>query len=218
MISHAMEDYLKTIYELSSRRDRVSTSAVAERLECTPASVTNMLQKLSSLQLVEYTPYHGVSLTPAGRKIALEVLRHHRLIELYLAEVLGYSWDQVHAEADELEHVISEEFESRIDAVLGHPRTDPHGAPIPTKEGHVPDEPHLTLWEASAGSQAVIKRVNDKNPEILRYLASIGIYPGVHLQVVAKAPFNGPVKVSFDDVEHSLSEELSRQIFVAQSR
>ena len=146
VISQAMEDYLKAIYELSRGEERVSTSRVAERLECTPASVTNMLQKLSSLNLVEYARYRGVKLTSAGTKVALEVLRHHRLIELYLSEVLGYSWDKVHAEADRLEHVISEEFEDRIDEALGFPAKDPHGDPIPTKD-------YYRLYAAFAGTQ-----------------------------------------------------------------
>ena len=152
-ISHAMEDYLKAIYELSSQApsSRVSTSQLAEHMSCTPASVTNMLQKLSSLLLVRYVPYRGVTLTEAGERIALEVLRHHRLIELYLAEILGYSWDQVHDEADQLEHVISEEFEDRIDAALGYPARDPHGAPIPTKDGQIPGSSEISLWEAANG-------------------------------------------------------------------
>ena len=137
MISRAMEDYLKVIYQFTSDKDKVSTSNLAQQMDCSPASVTNMLQKLAELKLVEYEPYQGVTLTPAGSKVALEILRHHRLIELYLADVLGYSWDKVHAEAEQLEHVISEEFEEKIDRALGHPTIDPHGDPIPTKEGKI---------------------------------------------------------------------------------
>ena len=131
VISHAMEDYLKTIYELSRIEERVTTSRIAERLECTPASVTNMLQKLSSLNLLEYARYRGVRLTSAGKKVALEVLRHHRLIELYLSEVLGYSWDRVHDEAERLEH--AHDLADEVDRTLGHPRLDPHGEVIPQK-------------------------------------------------------------------------------------
>lgn len=210
-----MEDYLKAIYQLGRFSEKVSTSALAAEMNCSPASVTNMLQKLSELKLVVYTPYRGVTLTPAGNKIALEVIRHHRLIELYLAEVLGYSWDKVHAEAERLEHVISEEFEDRIDAALGYPTQDPHGDPIPTKDGEVPSEVFETLWEIPSGETVQVRRVSDRNPEVLRYLASIGIRPEVRLVVKERAPFNGPVHVEMGSDEHSLSEELARQIYVS---
>lgn len=213
-ISRAMEDYLKAIYQLSVQSERVSTSQLAERMKCTPASVTNMLQKLSALKVVEYAPYQGVSLTSTGRKIALEVIRHHRLLELYLSEVLGYSWDQVHAEAEELEHFISEEFEARIDEALGFPDRDPHGDPIPTKEGEIASERSLPLWEAKSGQGVIVRRVSDNNPEMLRYLASIGIYPDVQVKIVEKAPFNGPIHIQLESGQHSLGEELARQIFV----
>jgi DtxR family Mn-dependent transcriptional regulator len=173
-----------------------------------------MLQKLASLNLVEYARYRGVELTTAGRKIALEVLRHHRLIELYLAEELGYSWDKVHAEADKLEHVISEEFEDRIDEVLGYPDKDPHGDPIPTKDGQVPDEVLFSLWEAPEGDTFVIQRVSDRDSEVLRYLAAQGILPQLSLRTLGKAPFNGPLRIEIDGKEHILSEELARQIYV----
>jgi DtxR family transcriptional regulator, Mn-dependent transcriptional regulator len=214
VISHAMEDYLKAIYELSAGSDRVTTSKLAERMACTPASVTNMLQKLSSLRLVEYAPYRGVTLTATGTKIALEVVRHHRLIELYLAEVLGYSWDRVHDEADLLEHVISEEFEDKIDRALGYPTKDPHGAPIPTKDGTIETGTHITLWEAVEGQRVSIEQVDDRSSDVLRYLAGIGILPEVRLVVLRRVPFNGPIHVSVDDREHWLGEELARQILV----
>lgn len=214
MISRAMEDYLKTIYQLDGPSGRVSTSQLAQQMNCSAASVTNMLQRLSDIKLVRYTPYQGVTLTEAGTKVALEVLRHHRLIETYLSEVLGYSWDRVHDEAEELEHVISEEFEERIDRALGYPTRDPHGHPIPSKEGHLPTEELDNLWEVSTGSQVRVCLVSDRDPEVLRYLASIGIYPRVKLSVVRRAPFNGPVHVQVNQSEHSLSEELARQIYV----
>ncbi|MGH9339973.1 MAG: metal-dependent transcriptional regulator [Acidobacteriota bacterium] len=214
MISRAMEDYLKAIYELSTEGERVSTSKLAQRMACSAASATNMVQKLSALKLVEYTPYQGVLLTAAGSKIALETLRHHRLIELYLLEVLGYSWDEVHAEADELEHVISEEFEDRIDRALGYPTRDPHGHPIPTRDGQIAAENASSLWDSSEGQQVVVQRVSDRDPEALRYLASLGIYPEVKLGIIGKAPFNGPVQIEIGNSEHSLSEELARQIYV----
>ncbi len=214
IISRAMEDYLKAIYQLAGESDKVATSRLAQRMACSAASVTNMVQKLSELKLVEYQPYQGVRLTEAGRKVALEVLRHHRLLELYLAEVLGYSWDKVHEEAEELEHVISEEFEDRIDEALGFPTRDPHGHPIPSKDGRVPRESSTCLWEISLGKSVLVNRVSDQDPSALRYLASIGIYPQVELEVVEKAPFNGPISIRVAEAEHSLSEELARQIYV----
>ena len=214
-ISRAMEDYLKTIYQQVSHDGRISTSKLAEAMACSPASVTNMLQKLSDLTLVEYTPYQGVSMTPAGARIALEIIRHHRLIELYLSEILGYTWDKVHAEADRLEHVISEEFEEKIDEALGRPRKDPHGHPIPTKDGRIDVERASTLWEVTEGQTVLVQRVSDRDPEVLRYLASIGIYPEVTLEVVKRSPFNGPLYVQVNGREHGLSEELAQQIHVA---
>ena len=214
MISRAMEDYLKSIYQLTTPAEKVSTSRLAEAMKCSAASVTNMLQKLSELKLVEYMPYQGVTLTPAGRKIALEVLRHHRLIESYLLEVLGYSWDQVHAEADRLEHVISEEFEEKIDEALGYPTRDPHGDPIPTKDGEIDRKYSFPLLEISVGQSVKVQRVSDRDPEVLRYLASMGIYPEVTLRVLKKHPFSGPLHVEVDSTEHTLSEELAQQIYV----
>ena len=214
MISRAMEDYLKAIYQSASEDERVSTTRLADKMSCSPASVTNMLQKLSELKLVLYEPYQGVVLTRAGEKVALEIVRHHRLIELYLADVLGYSWDKVHDEAEKLEHVISEEFEEKIDEALGHPTTDPHGDPIPTKDGRVERERFHSLWEISGVENVKVRRVSDSDPEVLRYLAEIGIFPEVNISVLKKAPFNGPIHIEVNDNEHSLSEELARQIFV----
>ena len=214
MISRAMEDYLKAIYQSASEDERVSTTRLADKMSCSPASVTNMLQKLSELKLVLYEPYRGVVLTRAGEKVALEIVRHHRLIELYLADVLGYSWDKVHDEAEKLEHVISEEFEEKIDEALGHPTTDPHGDPIPTKDGRVERERFHSLWEISGVENVKVRRVSDSDPEVLRYLAEIGIFPEVNISVLKKAPFNGPIHIEVNDNEHSLSEELARQIFV----
>ncbi len=214
MISRAMEDYLKTIYQAADNEEKVSTSNLAQQMNCSPASVTNMLQKLSQLKLVEYEPYQGVTLTSAGDKIALETLRHHRLIELYLAEVLGYSWDKVHEEAEQLEHVISEEFEERIDQALGHPTIDPHGDPIPTKAGEIEVLPFQSLWETPSGNKVQVCRVSDRDPKVLRYLATIGISPEVEINVLKKGPFNGPLHVEINEKEHSLSKDLADQIFV----
>ena len=214
MISHAMEDYLKAIYLLGQDGKKVSTSRLAENLECSAASVTNMLQKLASLKVVEYQPYQGVDLTRAGTRVALEVIRHHRLIELYLKEVLGYSWDKVHAEAEELEHVISEELEERIDKALGHPTRDPHGHPIPGKDGTMTDERLPSLWEVQELTDVIVAWVDDRDASVLRYLDSLGIHPEVEIHVLEKAPFNGPLLIELGTGKHSLSEELARQILV----
>ena len=213
-ISQAMEDYLKAIYELSDSDTTVSTSRIAKFMKRTPASVTNMLQKLSSFKLVDYAPYHGVKLNTAGRKVALEVIRHHRLLELYLSEFLGYSWDRVHEEADQLEHVISEEFEARIDKILGYPKIDPHGAPIPSPDGQIPRRDLSCLWNIKTGERVIIRSVSDRNPEVLRYLAGLEIYPDLEVQIMGRDPFNGPIHLEFDKKEHSLSEQLARQIWV----
>lgn len=215
VISRAMEDYLKTIYELAAGGSPVTTSRIAAAISCKPASVTNMVQRLSDLKLLEYQRYKGVRLTSAGTRIALEIIRHHRLLELYLSEVLGYTWDKVHEEADLLEHVISEEFEEKIDQVLGYPRKDPHGDPIPTKKGEIDPERLGKLWDMVAGQETRVRRVSDKDPNVLRHLASIGIFPDVKLDLVRRDPFNGPVYVRVNGVEHGLSEELARQIFVS---
>ncbi len=214
MISRTVEDYLKTIYQLTTSSDRVSTSRLASTMDCSAASVTSMLQKLSELKLVQYTPYRGVVLTRAGSKIALEIIRHHRLIELYLSEVLGFSWDRVHDEAERLEHVISEEFEEKIDQVLGYPTKDPHGDPIPTRDGEINAEVSRPLWEIPIGKSVKVHRVSDRNSEVLRYLASVGIYPNVTVSIKKRSPFNGPIQIEMGDKEQSLSKELARQIYV----
>jgi DtxR family Mn-dependent transcriptional regulator len=167
-LTHVIEDYLKTIYDLSATSGRATTNQIAERLGVTAASVTNMLQKLAATQppLVEYRKHRGVVLTPDGEKVALEILRHHRLIEMFLHQALGFSWDEVHAEADRLEHVISEELEERIAVSLGDPPHDPHGDPIPTRDLRLPSPTTLTLAQLRPPQQATIQRVRDANPEL----------------------------------------------------
>jgi DtxR family Mn-dependent transcriptional regulator len=226
MISHSIEDYLKAIYELAEETGRASTSALAERLDVKPASVTGMLQKLADPSqaaveqrpvLVNYERHHGASLTPAGIKIALEVIRHHRLIELYLAEALGYDWDQVHGEAEKLEHVISEEFEDRISAFLGDPKRDPHGDPIPTKEGTVAATCRTTLTDMDAGQHGRVARVRDDDPALLRYLGELGIVPDAAVTVDKRAPFDGPLHVRVGagtEAAHALGREVTDRVFV----
>lgn len=214
MSTQAIEDYLKTIYKLAASKKKVSTSAIAKRLGVAQASVTGMLKKLSDMKLIEYSPYKDIKLTEAGKKIALETIRHHRLLELYLKEAMGYSWDRVHEEAEHLEHHISEEFEEKMDEFLGRPTVDPHGAPIPTKDGKIREENYKVLSEVEPGTRAVIRRVSDDDPEKLRYLGKLNLYPNTEIDVITREPFNGPVQIQVGEQRHYLSKELSDSIFV----
>ena len=214
-LSQPMQDYLKTIYLLHEHAGKgVSTNAIAAALSVTAASVTGMVKKLTEMKLVRHTPYQAVELTKAGEKIALEVVRHHRLLELFLTEALGYSWDEVHAEADELEHVISEEFEDRIAARLGHPAVDPHGDPIPTKEGIIATVRQQSLVDLEPGQSARIIRVTDGNPEMLRYAAGLGLRPPACVTLIKSEPFGGSLWIKVCNVEHAIGRELAAQIFV----
>ena len=218
MRTEAVEDYLKTIYLLETERGEVTTVALAGRMEVSAPSATGMLKKLAELKLVKHEPYYGVVLTAAGRKIALEIIRHHRLLELYLAEALGYSWDKVHAEAEKLEHHISEEFEDKIAALLGNPDTDPHGDPIPAKDGTLPQQTTARLTDANAGDLVVVSRVAAQDASQLNYLGSLGIRPDASVTVVAKAPFDGPVHLRIGSAEHHVGLNLARQIFIKRSK
>jgi DtxR family Mn-dependent transcriptional regulator len=220
MITHAVEDYLKAIYELEEDFERVGTSALAAALNVTPASVTGMLQRLSEARprLVEYERHRGAALTLTGRRLALQVIRHHRLIELYLAEALGYGWDQVDAEAEKLEHVISEEFEERIAAFLGNPLRDPHGDPIPGKDGSVEPLSRQNLSQVDAGQSVRVARVRDGDPALLRYLGELGIVPDATVTVAERSPFDGPVHVRVGEAAgtptHALGRGVTDQVFV----
>ena len=215
MITHAMEDYLKTVYLLQEGQEKVSTSAIAQQMEVSAASVTGMIRKLATMGLLNYTSYQGVELTEGGQKIAQEIIRHHRLLELYLVEIMGFTWDKVHDEADKLEHVISEEFEERMSEALGHPTTDPHGHAIPAKDGAIQEVAYETLTEVDAGSSATVQHVNDNDPEMLRYLDQLGILPGTLVHVVAKEPFNGPLRLRIDQTEHFVGLEVAGNVFVS---
>jgi DtxR family transcriptional regulator, Mn-dependent transcriptional regulator len=212
--SPAIEDYLKAIYVLHQEHGQVTTSLLAERLGFAPPSVTGMLQKLAKLDLVSYTPYYGVALTDRGQRIALEVLRHHRLLEMFLVKELGYSWEEVHAEAEVLEHVISEQLEARIAAHLGHPTADPHGDPIPSADGTLPACPYLPLAHLSVGAAGQIARVTDQRPDHLRYLADLGLVPGAVVTVQARAPFDGPLTLGTGEAVHHLDIRMARAILV----
>jgi len=214
VLSAAVQDYIKAIYKLQQSEGKATTSALAERLSVASASVTNMVKKLAEMKLVRHTPYREAVLTPAGEKIALEIIRHHRLIELYLAEVMGYSWDRVHEEAEKLEHVISEEFEEKIDQVLGRPTTDPHGDPIPSKDGKVSACDHARLADLAPGTNAVVRRVDDFDPERLRYLSERGLVLNARVQVIHKEPFNGPLLVRVGKARHHLGLDVARGVFV----
>jgi DtxR family transcriptional regulator, Mn-dependent transcriptional regulator len=212
--SRQVEDYLKTIYLLQQRRGSASTNAIAEALRLKPASVTGMTKKLAEMKLVRHAPYQDVELTKAGEKAALEVVRHHRLLELFLIETLGYTWDEVHVEADRLEHVISEDFEERIAARLGNPTVDPHGDPIPARNGHVDTVEQLRLIDLPCGHSAHITRVSDANSEILRYAAGLGLKPQTRITLIEAEPFGGSLRVKVGRVEHTIGRELAAQVFV----
>lgn len=210
-ISASVQDYAKAVYALEVRKgSAVSTNELAERLGVTPGSVSAMVRKLSEVGLVEHEPYRGVRLTAQGRRVALEVLRHHRLLELFLAEELGMPWDRVHAEAEVLEHVLSEELEQLIAARLGDPTVDPHGDPIPTVEFGIEERQTDSLDELAPGVGGRFVRVSDSDPEMLRYLAEHGIALGDRLEVVDRQPFGGPVFVRFGEREHPIGGALAR--------
>jgi DtxR family transcriptional regulator, Mn-dependent transcriptional regulator len=214
-ISSAVEDYAKAIYALEALGPAtVTTTAIAERMGVTAASASGMVRKLCELDLVSHEPYKGVQLSPKGARVALEVIRHHRLLELYLAEDLGVPWDRVHDEAEVLEHVLSEELEELIAAKLGNPTHDPHGDPIPTRDGLMPDEPTVSLQALGAGDCGRFVRISDSDPEMLRYLAARGIAPGDDFEVIEKQPFDGPVFASFAGEVHVLGGSLARAMRV----
>ena len=205
-LTDSVEDYLKAIYDLTVESGRATTNQLAERQGVAPASVTGMVKKLASAEppLLEYHKHHGVQLTPEGEKIALEVIRHHRLLELFLQETLGYTWDQVHAEADRLEHVISEDFEERIAQSLGNPLHDPHGEPIPTRELSLPSNSQIRLSQLRPEQQATIERVETSNGDLLRHLSAVGVVPQANVTVVDYSPLDQnlylKVNANFDPV------------------
>lgn len=214
-----IEDYLKTIFEISKPSQRVSTNEIADALGVSAASVTGMLKKLSENNppLVAYQKHHGAVLTSAGEQVALEILRHHRLLEMYLVEKLGYDWDQVHQEADRLEHVISEDFEARIDQALGYPSHDPHGDPIPDLNLNLPESPTLRLFDLECGDTAIVHRIGSEDSQLLRYLAELELFPKVKLTILDRSPFDENMRLKLGDEEDSsitLGPVITQQIFV----
>ncbi len=214
MRTQAVEDYLKVIYDLSRGGDVVTTSAIAARLDVAPGTVTGMVKKLASLNLLTHESYRGVTLTPAGRKIALEVIRHHRLVEQYLYEAMGVPWDQVHAEAEKWEHVLSEEMEDRMDEILGNPTTDPHGSPIPSRELEVTELEQLKLSELKPGQKGTVAEVGDEDASMLRYFADLGLFPTTPVEVVAVAPYDGPLTLLVDGNRRSIGRTAADHIYI----
>ncbi len=221
MASQALEDYLKIIFKLeevnaeSSLDKGISTSAIAERLSISQASVSNMLKKLSEKKFIEYAPYYGVTLTDQGRKIALKMLRRHRVLELYLVERLGYQWDEVDAEAEVLEHAVSDRLVNRMWEELGRPTQDPHGSPIPDQDGNMEVQTMVSLCEAAPEARCQIVRIQNRTPEELRYLFSIGLVKGAQVKVFEKAPFEGPLSIEVEGEQFALDFRLAQSIFVA---
>lgn len=215
ILSSAHEDYLKAIYTLMAEGTKVNNSALAGYLEVSPASATNMVKKLAELELVEYEPYQSILLTEAGRKVALEVLRHHRLLELYLHQKLNLSWDQVHAEAERLEHVLSETLEDAIAAALDHPTVDPHGDPIPTKDGQIADVAGTPLSIADLHQPLQLMRVLVQDAERLTYLGSLGLYPNAIVTLLKRAPFSGPLLIDVNGEHHALAHDMAELLLVS---
>ena len=214
LLTGPVEDYLKTIYELEARSGAAATSEIAARLSLTPASVTGMVRRLARQGLLTHEPYRGVRLTELGRRNALRILHRHRILETYLSQVLGFPWDEVHEEAERLEHAASDALIERMAAALEHPESDPHGAPIPTADGKIDERSHIALSDLDVGESAVMVRVSDKNPSMLRYLAEIGLQPGVSLRLLERAPFDGPITVRIAGSELAIGPSLAAQVLV----
>ena len=209
-----VEDYLKAIYDIELSGAAAATNDIAHRLEIAPASVSGMVRRLAEQGLLAYERYRGVRLTDAGRRAALRTIRRHRVIEAYLVKALGYPWDQVHPEAERLEHAASDELIDRMAAAIGEPLTDPHGAPIPTRDGFIDETRHHSLADVASGVRARIVRVGDENDEMLRYLDSLGIRPGVLVTLGDRAPFDGPLTVRIGGAQHQIGHSLASKILV----
>jgi DtxR family Mn-dependent transcriptional regulator len=214
-LTPSVEDYLKAIYRLSPEGRPASTSDIAHLLDLSAPSVSGMVKRLSELGLLEHAPYKGVQLTDAGRRAALRMVRRHRLIEAYLVEFLGYGWDTVHPEAERLEHAVSDTLVERMAAALGHPTVDPHGDPIPAADGSIHELACTALSEVGVGATVEVRRVDEGDPERLRYLAALGLVPGVVVTLVDRQPFGGPVTVESAGVRHIIGAELAHVVLCA---
>jgi DtxR family transcriptional regulator, Mn-dependent transcriptional regulator len=214
-LSAAVQDYVREIYKLQTENGQVRTSTLAERMGVAPPSATAMMKKLAAQGLVDHRPYRGVRLTRTGERIALEVLRHHRLLELYLAQTLDLGIDAVHAEADRLEHALSERLEDRIDKALGSPTQDPHGDPIPDAKLRIVQSKSKRLTELEPGEEATVLRVPDGDGELLRYLVTLALIPGERLHLVQAEPFGGPLTLHTSQGNTVISRQLGEQIHVS---
>ncbi|MDH3215132.1 MAG: metal-dependent transcriptional regulator [Candidatus Krumholzibacteria bacterium] len=215
MVGVAIQDYVKAIYKLSQKKQKVTPSGLAETLGVSAAAVTKMVRRLQDLKLVRYAKTQGLRLSPTGEKIALEMIRHHRLLELYLTEALGYGWDEVHDEAEKLEHVISEQFEEKIERLLGYPTHDPHGAPIPTREGHIERAELTVLSQLETGAHGCVERVSDSDAQMLTYLGELGLYPGTPVEMIAREPYGGSLHVRISGQDHAIGLALADNVFVS---
>lgn len=213
-ISEPVQNYLKVIYHLSAQGRGAAVQEIATQIGVSAPGVTKMLQHLARQQFIDYIPYQPVHLTPLGERLALEVIRHHRLLELYLMQSLGYGWEQVHSEAERLEHHISEEFEDAIERMLGYPAFDPHGDPIPTRDGQMPQPVTITLASQQNGSQVIVRRVTDEDPALLRYLGERRLRPGAVVRLLDREPFGGSLRLLVEDGEERLTPDAARQVFV----
>lgn len=217
-LTQPIEDYLKAIYQITRDQPRASTNQVAEALKVTPASVTGMIKKLAETTppLVVYHRHHGVELTPQGEQVALEILRHHRLLEMFLHQILGYDWDEVHGEADQLEHFISEKFEERISQALGDPLHDPHGDPIPSRELHMPETTYRRLFDLRPPAEGVVARVSSADPALLRHLASLDLTPGSHFTLLAFSPFDENLTLQLEGQPQPivLGPTITRHVYI----
>jgi DtxR family transcriptional regulator, Mn-dependent transcriptional regulator len=214
MRTQAGEDYLKVIYDLGRGGGPVTTSSIAARLSVAAGTVTGMVKKLAALNLVSHEHYRGVELTEAGRKIALEVIRHHRLVERYLFEAMGVPWDRVHEEAEKWEHVLSEEMEARMDEILGGPTTDPHGSPIPTRDLEMKEADTSPLSELAPGERGTVAEVGDEDAAMLRYFAELGLFPEAEVEVLAVAPYEGPITLRVAGSECAIGRQAAGQVFM----
>jgi DtxR family Mn-dependent transcriptional regulator len=216
MISPSVEDYLKAIYKLEAQNETVpvSTGEVARSMDVSPASASNMIKRLGDLDFLTYEAYEGATLTDHGRKVALEVIRHHRLLELYLKEVMGFEWGEIHDEAERLEHHISERFEDRIEEMLGHPTRDPHGHPIPSRDGIVDELPTHTLADLEPGTSARIDQISDEDADLLHLLEQRGLMPGVAVEVVDARPLEGLLVVAVDGTEQLIGHPVAEKVYV----
>lgn len=214
VLTAPVEDYLKAIYGIEQLGGAVATNDIAAKLSIAAASVSGMVRRLSEQGLLSYERYRGVRLTDAGRRAALRTIRRHRVIETYLVHALSYPWDRVHEEAERLEHAVSDELIDRMAAAIGEPVTDPHGHPIPTRDGEIDERRHLTLSDLATGERSRVMRVSDEDSELLRYLARIGIRPGVQVTIAERAPFDGPLTLKVGRAQCQVGPVLASRVMV----